>query len=246
MKIVIVILSVFFILIPFLEAEAPGERDTIVAAAFSEGPMEDGLPRGWKHLDFPGVDSTDYSLVRLDGKWVIKAESKGSASGFIRRLVVNPGIHRMMRWSWKIENLLAGSNLMTKKGDDHPGRMYVGFEYDKSQFSWKERFFYFFVRLFYGKDYPARSINYVWASNDPVGSVEPNPWTSWVKTVVVESGDARLGEWVHVERDIYEDYRNVFGGEPPMVSGVGIMTDSDGTESEAIAYFGDIVFEVPE
>ncbi|HNP30842.1 MAG TPA: DUF3047 domain-containing protein, partial [Nitrospirales bacterium] len=41
----------------------------------------------------------------------------------------------------------------------------------------------------------------------------------------------------------YEDYKKAFGEDPPNISGVAIMTDTDNTKESAIAYFGDIVFK---
>ena len=42
---------------------------------------------------------------------------------------------------------------------------------------------------------------------------------------------------------IYEDYKKAFGENPPKISGVAIMTDTDNTKESAIAYFGDIIFK---
>ena len=44
------------------------------------------------------------------------------------------------------------------------------------------------------------------------------------------------------ERNVYEDYRRAFGKEPPRVSGVAIMTDTDNTQERAAAYYGDLTF----
>jgi hypothetical protein len=60
--------------------------------------------------------------------------------------------------------------------------------------------------------------------------------------VVVESGPQNLGLWVKESRNIYEDYKNAFGEEPPMINGVAIMSDTDNTKEQATAYYGDIVF----
>jgi hypothetical protein len=60
--------------------------------------------------------------------------------------------------------------------------------------------------------------------------------------VVVESGPERLQQWVRVERNIVEDYRKAFGEEPPTISGVAIMTDTDNTGESVTAYYGDIRF----
>lgn len=55
--------------------------------------------------------------------------------------------------------------------------------------------------------------------------------------------EARLNQWVSEERNIYEDYKKAFGQEPPMISGVAIMTDTDNTGESAVAYYGDIIFK---
>ncbi|MBM4309212.1 MAG: DUF3047 domain-containing protein, partial [Deltaproteobacteria bacterium] len=52
----------------------------------------------------------------------------------------------------------------------------------------------------------------------------------------------KLNQWVNEERNLYEDFKKAFGYEPPMISGVAIMTDTDNTGEFAIAYYGDIVF----
>ena len=61
--------------------------------------------------------------------------------------------------------------------------------------------------------------------------------------IVVRSGPQGVGTWMEEERNIYEDYKKAFDGEPPMINGVAIMTDTDNTGESAIAYYGDIVFK---
>ena len=61
--------------------------------------------------------------------------------------------------------------------------------------------------------------------------------------IVVESGPAKLNTWITEERNVYEDYKRAFGEEPPMISGVAIMTDTDNTGESAEAYYGDIVLK---
>ena len=60
---------------------------------------------------------------------------------------------------------------------------------------------------------------------------------------VVESGSAKLNQWVNEERNVYEDYKKAFKEEPPMISGVAIMTDTDNTAESATTYYGDIIFK---
>jgi hypothetical protein len=61
--------------------------------------------------------------------------------------------------------------------------------------------------------------------------------------IVVESGGARLNQWVNEKRNLYEDYKKALGEESPPVSGVAIMTDTDNTGESATAYYGDILFK---
>jgi len=61
--------------------------------------------------------------------------------------------------------------------------------------------------------------------------------------IVVESGVAHSNTWLTEERNIYQDYLDIFGEEPPMISAVAIMTDSDNTGESAVSYYGDIIFK---
>jgi len=58
----------------------------------------------------------------------------------------------------------------------------------------------------------------------------------------VQSGPERCGEWVAHRRNIVADYRQAFGEDPPAITGIAIMTDTDNTGEHATAYYGDIAF----
>lgn len=91
-------------------------------------------------------------------------------------------------------------------------------------------------------DIPIGALNYIWDGKSPVGTVVDNAFTDFAKMIVVESGPQRIGTWVEEERNVYEDYRLAFGEEPPAISGVAIMSDTDNTKERSVAYYGDIVF----
>ena len=136
---------------------------------------------------------------------------------------------------------------MTRKtGDDYPARIYITFEYNPDQLGFFDKAKYEAAKLFYGQYPPLAAINYIWESTTPKGTIVPNPYAEQVKMIVVESGRVLINQWVNEERNVYEDYRKAFGEEPPMVSGVAIMTDTDNTGESAIAYYGDIVFKKTE
>ncbi len=210
--------------------------------AFSELTPGTALPPAWEMLTFPKITRhTEYQLVEIDGTTVIKAESRNAASGLIRRITIDPRRYPIVRWRWRVDRLLTGSDVRRKAGDDYPARLYLIFAYDPDRMSLGRRLRYQAARLLYG-DVPAAAINYIWAHNAAKGTVVPNAYTDFTMMIVVESGPERLGQWITEERNIVEDYRRAFGGDPPLITGVAIMTDSDDSGGEASAYYGDITF----
>jgi hypothetical protein len=204
-------------------------------------PAADGLPQGWKPLTFKKIPRhTRYQVVSENGTYVVRAEADASASGLIHPLDLDPHERRVLRWRWKVSNLLERADIRRKDGDDYPARIYVAFAYDPARAGVGQRIRYEAARLIYGEYPPHAGLSYVWDGKAPVGTTVPNSFTERVRMIVVESGPARLGQWVAHERDIYDDYRNAFGEEPPRISGVAIMTDSDGTRESVVAWYGDI------
>jgi hypothetical protein len=60
--------------------------------------------------------------------------------------------------------------------------------------------------------------------------------------IPLQSGEEKAGEWVTQRRNVLADYRALYDEDPPPVTGVAIMTDTDNTDGSATAYYGDIVF----
>ena len=201
-------------------------------------------PDSWKPLTFHKIDEhTEYSLVEDDGTVVVKAVSRGSSSGLTREVTIDPKLYPIVEWRWKIENVLQKGDVTTKEGDDYPARLYITFAYDESKIDFLDQAQYELARVLHGKYPPTGAITYIWESRSPIGTIVPNPYTDRVKMIVIESGEAKVGQWVAESRNLYEDYQKAFGDDPPPVSGVAVMTDTDNTRESAVAYFGDITFK---
>ena len=223
-----------------LQAESPA---TMHVGAFSRAQVGGPYPDSWKPLTFHKIDEhTEYSLVEDDGTVVVKAVSHGSSSGLTREVAIDPKEYPIVEWRWKIENVLQKGDVTAKEGDDYPARLYITFAYDESKIGFLEQAQYELARLLHGKYPPTGAINYIWESRSPVGTIVPNPYTDRVMMIVLESGEAKVGQWVTESRNLYEDYRKAFGDDPPPISGVAVMTDTDNTQESAVAYYGDIVF----
>jgi hypothetical protein len=211
---------------------------------FSAEPLENSLPTGWKPLTFKKIERhTTYALVKDGNEVVIRAVAESSASGLTRETKINPKEYPVVQWRWKVGNILKKGDVKRKEGDDYPARIYVTFEYDSSKLGFFEKAKYETIRLIYGQYPPIGAINYIWESQASKGTVIPNPYTDRVIMIVVESGESKLNQWVTEERNLYEDYKKAFSHEPPIISGVAIMTDTDNTGESAIAYYGDILFK---
>ncbi len=172
------------------------------------------LPSGWKPLTFKKIEKhTSYTLVKEGDAVVVKADARASASGLTREIRIDSREYPIVQWRWRVENTLKKGDVHEKEGDDYPARLYIAFEYDPSLLGFFEKLKYEAARLLYGQYPPVGAINYIWESSAPVGTFVPNPYTDRVVMIVVESGEARLHQWISEERNIYEDYRKAFGKE---------------------------------
>jgi hypothetical protein len=238
----IILIQVLFFLIVF-PSNARTES-VIEVGKFSKAGELDSIPQGWEPLTFKKINNhTRYTLVVDEGMRVVKAVSNRSSSGLIRKISIDPAEYPIITWQWKITNIFEKGDVTKKQGDDYPARVYVTFTYDPSKLSFMEKTKYNVARLLYGEYPPQGAINYIWGSKARQGTVVPNPYTERAMMIVVRSGDSMLNTWVREERNLYEDYKKAFGTEPPTISGVAIMTDTDNTQESAVTFYGDIIFK---
>ena len=223
-----------------VHAESPPVLEVGRFSAAAEGNI---LPDGWKPLTFPKIGRhTIYKVVKEDGIITVKAMSEGSASGLTRKVTVNLTEYPILAWRWKVANVLKNDDVTKKEGDDYPARIYVMFEKNPGKVSVFEKAKFGAYKLIYGQ-YPPLAVNYIWASKAPQGTIVSSPYTNRSKLIVVESGPSLVNQWANEQRNLFMDFKEAFGEEPPLVSGIAIMTDTDNTGESAIAYYGDIVFK---
>ncbi len=216
--------------------------DRLEVGRFSLEAEGHALPNGWTPLTFKKIERhTSYQLVKEGASVVVKAISEASASGLIKKVTIDPREYPIVRWRWKVENLLQKSDVTRKDGDDYPARLYITFAYEPDKVGWGKKLKYKAGQALFG-DIPIGALNYLWDGKSPLGTIVDNAFTDFAKMVVVESGAELVGSWVEEERNVYQDYRRAFGEEPPAINGVAIMSDTDNTKERAVAYYGDIMF----
>ena len=183
--------------------------------------LRDGDAAGWEEKVFSG--KTRYETVRQDGRTVLRATSRGTASGLYRRLRVDLEKTPILNWTWRVDATLGDVDERTRAGDDYSARVYVVRSHPV--FLWR-----------------TRAVNYVWASARAEGETWPNAYTDSARHVAVRSGDEQAGQWVGERRDVRADFRTLFGEDVRSIDAVAIMTDTDDTGGAAVAYYADITF----
>lgn len=180
----------------------------------------DGL-NGWEPIQFKG--ETQYRLVDDQGVIALHAQSRGTASGLVRKIKVDLTQTPVLRWRWRVEDTLRNNNERDKRGDDYPARIYVIL---KSGFLSLRK----------------QSLNYVWSSHQRNGTTWPNAFTEHNQMIALRSGNELKGVWLSEQRNVREDFERLFGHDAPEVYAVALMTDTDNTGQSAAAWYADIRF----
>lgn len=175
----------------------------------------------WDKHSFKG--ETEYQFTEIDGAPVIYAKSSGTASGLTKEIEIDLTKTPILHWRWQVKDTLSNVNEKIKSGDDYPARIYV-------------------VRKGGIMPWRTRAINYVWSSQNPVGSHWPNAYTSQSQMLALRTGKQMAGQWVKEQRNVLSDFKKLFGEDITHVDVVAIMTDTDDSGQQAEAYYGDIYF----
>lgn len=237
---------VVLVLISIICTQLPaggGSASELWIDSFSDAGKQGDIPKGWEPLVFKKIKRhSSYKLTTEDSNFVVMATSEASASGIIKKVSVDLEEFPVLKWRWKVENILPEGDARKKSGDDFAARIYITFEYESQRVSFFDKIKYETYKLFYGEYPPQGAISYIWANKLPKGEMIDNAYTDRVKMIAVESGEERLGSWQEESRNLLEDFTTLFGYKPPKISGIAIMTDSDNTGGTTRAFFDDLRF----
>ncbi|KNZ33209.1 MAG: hypothetical protein AD742_07760 [Methylibium sp. NZG] len=221
-------------------AAGAAERGAVVP--FSQLPANGAPPVGWApYIIRRDLPKTSYAVERRDGRSVLHANADCARSGLHCPVHIDPAATPWLRWQWRVDALHEDATVGNDDAEDTPVRLVVAFAGDVSRLPLRDRIFFEQVELFTGNKLPFATLTYVWDGQLPVGRVVPYARTPRIQYQVVESGPARLGQWLAYERNVVEDFTRVFGQAPPgHISSVGVLTDSDDLKNQVEAWYGDI------
>lgn len=204
-------------------------------------------PAPWHWVGLPGQTKprTQYSVVELDDKRVLKIEARESYGNLVRALPSDtpPG---QLVWRWRAEQVLARADLRQRSGDDRPLEVCALFDQPIYDVPFVERQVLRLARLRAHEELPGASVCYVWDGHLPTGTVLDSPFTRRVRIIVLRGADAHPHEWAAERRDLKADFLRLFGDEtkdvPPLV-GVLVSADTDNTHDHSVAYLADLDLE---
>ena len=184
-----------------------------------------GIPEGWKGQSW-GTPAYDLTVVEESPTKVLHLKSRNEGSTISKDVQVNLKDTPILEWRWKAVVLPTGGDSRKKETDDQAAQLYVTFP----------RF---------PEALRSRIIGYVWDTTAPEGTIVGSEKTSRVTYVVVRSGSKDLNRWITETRNVYEDYKRIYGEEPGELRAVSIAIDSNDTNSSAESYMGAILFRKP-
>lgn len=194
------------------------------------------LPSGWYNRDFTvKITSSEesfkyrYKVVEENGnRFLYYNDTDAHHMNFPlgRRMNLHLENTPVLSWKWRVSKLPENASEADDKRNDSAASIYVVFDMGKVAFF---------------KKVP-KSIRYTWSSTLPKGH-ESSVFFGNQKIVVVESGDEQLGRWKTFRRNIVDDYRRLFGEEPPeRPLAILILSDGNSTGSVAEASYDDLIF----
>lgn len=192
----------------------------------------------WQPLYFKKIPAhTIYETGPLpEGGHGLKTHSRQAASGLLCTSSFNPYETPVLRWRWRVENVLSKGDATRRDGDDYPLRIYVLFPYDSGRATFGMRAKYAVAKALYGEYPPHAALNYIWANRQHAQRILPSPYTERSQLVILRAGSENIGTWFTEKVNILDDYRAAFSHEPPTRATLAIMSDSDNTGEAAIAY----------
>ncbi len=171
-----------------------------------------------------GVDNkTKYSLGKNENGNFIRSEADNAASGLGKEIKINLSETPFLNITWKVEKDLSGIIENSKKGHDYAARVFV-------------------IKKTGATPLSNRAMNYVFSSNNEIGSNHPSPFTKKSIDYVLSTTKENLNEWVTVKVNVQNHFKKFHDLNVNDIEGIAIMTDTDNSKKIAVAYYQNIYF----
>ena len=171
-----------------------------------------------------GADNkTVYTVGSNENGNFLKAVANNAASGLGKEIKIDLNKTPFINITWKVEKDLPGIKENTKKGHDFAARVFV-------------------IKKTGATILSNRAINYVFSSNKEVGFNSPSPYTKKSIDNVLSSSRNDFNKWITVKANVKKDFKKFHNLDVIELDGLAIMSDTDNSKMEAIAYYQNIFF----
>lgn len=178
-----------------------------------------GFASGWKSVDFRSIPKTEYSF----GGGTLGIKAAKSSSVIYKAVPENARRATNASWNWSVKASVPATNLAQKGGDDRNIALYFVFTDEKTAARAGKN--PNIKRLLTKRS--SRMLIYVNGGSQGAGSFVPSPYFSGRGTSVIKrsAGTGSFSETANLAAD----YRRAFGGEPGVLVGLAVSSDSDDT-----------------
>jgi len=185
------------------------------------------LPKGWDSRKFaPTVGSGDVFFFQFakDPEHTIHLKSgKNNSFTVGRDFKFKLKEYPVLEWEWRVTVLPKGGDVRVKAKDDQAGAMCV--VHNPGLIG-------------------AETLCYIWENQGPKGAELTSTKREESKYVILRAADSdETGKWFSERRNIYEDYKKLFGKEPAKDAVIGLQIDSNDTESSGEVYYRNILLK---
>jgi len=211
----------------------------------------DTVPEGWEHITYPGALKNKFSIKEEGKSTVLRVTSLNSASAMFTRVDIDLAVYSVLVWRWRV-NRVVGMAVETKRDrNDSAARVRVVFGSTADRLVDEEMPAVLKFLKDQGIEFPTGEprgykIDYIWANRLEKGRHLDYPGEGNHRVIVLETGNDRAGRWLWEERNLAKDFRKCFGFDPPRLSGVLVLSDTDQTNEGVKAAFGNMVLIVKE
>ena len=211
--------NIFKILFLITIFSGPAVGENIYIFDFTEQELSELNVRKVRGAD----NNTLYTVGSNESGNYLKAVADNAASGLGKEVKIDLDKTPFLNITWKIEKDLPGIKENTKKGHDFAARVFV-------------------IKKTGATPLSNRAINYVFSSNNEIGTNSPSPYTKKSIDNVLASTNKNLNEWVTVKANVKEDFKKFHDLDINELDGLAIMSDTDNSKMKAIAYYQNIYF----
>lgn len=162
--------------------------------------------------------------VKSNPRKMVTLTSNLTSFALAKELNITVSEYQFLNFEWNVEKLPDGGDVRNKNTDDQGGQVYVIIPAFPEMINYK-------------------AVGYVWDTSAPAGTYQSKK-TGNVKYVVLRSGKDGLGQWHSEKRNVYKDFKELWGVDLNKNKKVVVSfnIDSDDTKSSAKASYGNVYF----